>query len=64
MEVCVSFVRCEGVRVDGVLMIHLGSALAANLRAAQACLVTTISASIGGMTWMLWVYLFLPINRN
>ncbi|KAF9529651.1 ammonium transporter [Crepidotus variabilis] len=33
-----------------------GSALAANLRAAQACIVTNLSASVGGLTWMLWDY--------
>ncbi|KAF8661215.1 hypothetical protein AX16_001495 [Volvariella volvacea WC 439] len=33
-----------------------GSALAANLRAAQACFVTNLSASVGGLTWMLWDY--------
>lgn len=32
-----------------------GSALAANLRAAQACIVTNLSASASGLTWMLWV---------
>ncbi|KAJ3501872.1 hypothetical protein NLJ89_g9144 [Agrocybe chaxingu] len=33
-----------------------GSALAANLRAAQACVVTSIAGSAGGLTWMLWDY--------
>ncbi|KIJ95401.1 hypothetical protein K443DRAFT_11410 [Laccaria amethystina LaAM-08-1] len=33
-----------------------GSALSANLRAAQACLSTNIAASVGGLTWMLWDY--------
>ncbi len=33
-----------------------GSALGANLRAAQACIVTNLAASVGGVTWMLWVY--------
>ncbi|KAF5383064.1 hypothetical protein D9615_004824 [Tricholomella constricta] len=33
-----------------------GSALSANLRAAQACIVTNLAASVGGMTWMLWDY--------
>lgn len=33
-----------------------GSALAANLRAAQACIVTNLAASVGGLTWMLWDY--------
>ena len=33
-----------------------GSALAANLRAVQACIVTNLAASVGGMTWMLWDY--------
>lgn len=32
-----------------------GSALSANLRAAQACIVTNLAASVGGITWMLWV---------
>jgi len=32
-----------------------GSALSANLRAAQACIVTNLAASVGGVTWMLWV---------
>lgn len=31
-----------------------GSALAATLRAAQACIVTNLAASVGGLTWMLW----------
>lgn len=34
-----------------------GSGLGANLRAAQAIMVTHISASTGGITWMLWDYL-------
>lgn len=33
-----------------------GSALAANLRAAMACVVTNLAASVGGITWMLWDY--------
>lgn len=33
-----------------------GSALAANLRAVQACVVTNIAASVGGITWMLLDY--------
>ncbi|KAJ3573803.1 hypothetical protein NP233_g2198 [Leucocoprinus birnbaumii] len=33
-----------------------GSALAANLRAIQACIVTNLAASCGGLTWMLWDY--------
>ncbi|TFK23004.1 ammonium transporter [Coprinopsis marcescibilis] len=33
-----------------------GSALSANLRAVQACVVTNIAASVGGITWMLWDY--------
>ena len=32
-----------------------GSALSANLRATQACIVTNLAASVGGLTWMLWV---------
>jgi len=31
-----------------------GSALSANLRAAQACIVTNLAASVGGLTWMFW----------
>ncbi|KAH9918710.1 ammonium transporter [Epithele typhae] len=33
-----------------------GSALAANMRAVQACIVTNLAASVGGLTWMLWDY--------
>ncbi|KAG9225593.1 hypothetical protein CCMSSC00406_0003096 [Pleurotus cornucopiae] len=33
-----------------------GSALAANLRAAMACVVTNLAASVSGLTWMLWDY--------
>ncbi|KAF8662805.1 hypothetical protein AX16_001087 [Volvariella volvacea WC 439] len=33
-----------------------GSALSANLRAAHACIVTNLSASVAGLTWMLWDY--------
>ncbi|KAF9390495.1 hypothetical protein CPB97_009087 [Podila verticillata] len=33
-----------------------GSALAANLRAAMACVVTNLSASVGGITWVLLDY--------
>ncbi|OBZ78451.1 Ammonium transporter 1 [Grifola frondosa] len=32
-----------------------GSALSANLRAVQACIVTNLAASVGGLTWMLWI---------
>ncbi|KAL5514148.1 hypothetical protein ACEPAG_2236 [Sanghuangporus baumii] len=31
-----------------------GSALSSNLRAVQACIVTNLAASVGGLTWMLW----------
>ncbi|PWZ01689.1 putative high affinity ammonium transporter [Testicularia cyperi] len=31
-----------------------GSALGANLRAVQAMMVTQVSASVGGLTWMFW----------
>jgi Amt family ammonium transporter len=31
-----------------------GSALSANLRAAQACISTNLAASVGGLTWMIW----------
>ncbi|KAI0682436.1 ammonium transporter [Cytidiella melzeri] len=31
-----------------------GSALSANLRAVQACIVTNLAASVGGLTWMFW----------
>jgi ammonia channel protein AmtB len=42
-----------------------GSALSANLRAAQACIVTNLAASVGGLTWMLWVWspFLLDISR-
>ncbi|KAG5645694.1 hypothetical protein DXG03_005532 [Asterophora parasitica] len=33
-----------------------GSALSANLRATQACIVTNLAASVGGLTWMLLDY--------
>jgi len=33
-----------------------GSALSANLRAVQACIVTNVAASVGGLTWMLVDY--------
>ncbi|KAG0033585.1 hypothetical protein BGZ81_008024 [Podila clonocystis] len=33
-----------------------GSALSANLRAAMACVVTNLSASVGGITWVLLDY--------
>ncbi|KAF6756447.1 ammonium transporter [Ephemerocybe angulata] len=33
-----------------------GSALSANLRAVQACIVTNLAASVGGITWMLLDY--------
>jgi Amt family ammonium transporter len=33
-----------------------GSALSANLRAANACIITNLAASVGGLTWMLWDY--------
>ncbi|KAH7921871.1 ammonium transporter [Leucogyrophana mollusca] len=33
-----------------------GSALSANLRATEACIVTNLAASVGGLTWMLWDY--------
>ncbi|KAJ8521863.1 hypothetical protein ONZ45_g1494 [Pleurotus djamor] len=33
-----------------------GSALAASLKAIQACIVTNLSAAVGGITWMLWDY--------
>ncbi|KAG9311495.1 ammonium transporter AmtB-like domain-containing protein [Chiua virens] len=31
-----------------------GSALSANYRATEACIVTNLAASVGGLTWMLW----------
>jgi Amt family ammonium transporter len=41
---------------DVILTSYLiGSAFGANLRAAQACFVTTLSASIGGLAWMILV---------
>ncbi|KAJ6485507.1 ammonium transporter [Mycena sanguinolenta] len=33
-----------------------GSALSANIRAASACIVTNLAASVGGLTWMAWDY--------
>jgi Amt family ammonium transporter len=36
-----------------------GSALSANIRAANACIVTNLAASVGGITWMAWVGGFL-----
>ncbi|KAG1840186.1 ammonium transporter AmtB-like domain-containing protein [Suillus subalutaceus] len=33
-----------------------GSALSANLRATEACIVTNLAASVGGLTWMFWDY--------
>ncbi|KAK2464726.1 hypothetical protein APHAL10511_003302 [Amanita phalloides] len=33
-----------------------GSALSANLRAIQACIVTNLAASVAGLVWMLWDY--------
>ncbi|KAG1720247.1 ammonium transporter AmtB-like domain-containing protein [Suillus lakei] len=33
-----------------------GSALSANLRATQACIVTNLAASVSGLTWMFWDY--------
>ncbi len=38
----------------GWLGFNGGSALGANLRAMQAVMVTTISACVGGLTWMFW----------
>ena len=40
-----------------------GSALSANLRAAQACIVTNLAASVGGLTWMLWVSVLRHLLR-
>lgn len=37
-----------------------GSALSANLRGIQACIVTNLAASVGGLTWMCWVRAVLP----
>ncbi|KAG8848324.1 hypothetical protein FRC20_002597 [Serendipita sp. 405] len=33
-----------------------GSALSANMRAANACIITNLAASVAGVTWMLWDY--------
>ncbi|OBZ69802.1 Ammonium transporter 1 [Grifola frondosa] len=33
-----------------------GSALSANLRAVQACFITNLAPSVGGLTWMFWDY--------
>lgn len=41
-----------------------GSALAANLRAAQACIVTNLAASVGGLTWMFWVCHLIPLRER
>ncbi|KAF7320073.1 Ammonium transporter [Mycena kentingensis (nom. inval.)] len=40
----------------GWLGFNGGSALSANLRAASACIVTNLAASVGGLTWMAWDY--------
>jgi Amt family ammonium transporter len=32
-----------------------GSALSANVKAANACIITNLAASVGGLTWMFWV---------
>ncbi|CAE7137695.1 unnamed protein product [Rhizoctonia solani] len=37
-----------------------GSAFSAGLRAAHACVVTNLAASVGGLTWMTWDYCFGP----
>jgi hypothetical protein len=37
------------------IKIPSGSALAANMRAAQACIVTNLAAGVGGCVWVLWV---------
>jgi len=49
IEFCVKHLLTFTIGFNG------GSALAANLRAAQACIVTNLAASVGGLTWMLWV---------
>ena len=33
-----------------------GSALSANMRAANACIITNLAAAVSGLTWMLWDY--------
>jgi len=38
-----------------LMTLFSGSTLSATMRAAQACIVTTMAASVSGMTWMLWV---------
>lgn len=50
-----SFKRLFKLHFPSLLGFNGGSALAANLRAAQACIVTNLAASVGGITWMLWV---------
>lgn len=40
-----------------------GSALSADLRAAQACIVTNLAASVGGLTWMIWVRTVVMVLR-
>jgi ammonium transporter, Amt family len=44
-----------------------GSALSANYRAVQACIITNLAASVGGLTWMFWVcptFLFVPMHAS
>jgi Amt family ammonium transporter len=36
-----------------------GSALSSGLLASHACIVTNLAASVGGITWMLWVFLYV-----
>jgi hypothetical protein len=40
-----------------------GSALSANLRAANACIITNLAASVAGLTWMFWVSPQILCNR-
>lgn len=40
-----------------------GSAMAANLKAAHACIVTNLAASVSGVTWMLWVRTYFSLLR-
>ena len=63
--ICIAFAICGVIffffQIDwSKLFIGFngGSALAANLRAASACIVTNLAASVGGLTWMLWVRIY------
>src|SRR5579862_5026333 len=40
-----------------------GSALGSNLRAVMACIVTNLSASVGGLAWLIVDYIQLPEKK-